>query len=142
MSEEIVSGSCLCGAVKFEIDLPTKWCGNCHCSMCRRAHGAPYVTWIGVEAEHFRLVAGEKELADYCSSAESRRSFCRVCGSPMLFRSTRWAGEVHVARACIPGDIDKGVQAHVFFSDRAGWVHDDPGDGLMRMGGQSGMEPL
>ncbi len=52
-----VEGGCFCAAVRFSIDLPSKWCAHCHCSMCRRIHGAGYVTWVGVNSEHFRLLA-------------------------------------------------------------------------------------
>ncbi len=134
-----VRGGCLCGAVAFEIDLPTKWCAHCHCTMCRRAHGAPYVTWVGVPRDRFRLVEGET-LVRYASSPPAKRSFCATCGSPLLFESTRWADEVHVARAAIPGAIDREPQAHVFFSDRADWVHIS--DALPRRGGATGTEPL
>ena len=68
MSERVAKGQCLCGAVQFEFDLPAKWCANCHCSMCRRAHGAPFVTWVGVEGDRFRLVAGEPELGSPVSA--------------------------------------------------------------------------
>ena len=107
--------------------------------MCRRAHGAAYVTWVGVPRGQFRMIAGEA-LQRYRSSEAATRGFCGKCGSMMLFESTRWADEVHVARAAIPGAIDREPQAHVFFSDRAEWVHvEDP---LPRKGGASGVEPL
>jgi hypothetical protein len=136
VSEAWVPGGCLCGA--FEVALPSKWCASCHCSMCRRAHGAPYVTWVGFAAGQLRVVEGE--LARYRSSEEATRGFCGRCGSPLTFESTRWAGEVHVARAAIPGAIDRQPQAHVFVSDQADWVtiHDD----LPKRGGKSGTEPL
>ena len=141
MPQDTVSGGCLCGAVKFEIDLPTKWCANCHCSMCRRAHGAAYVTWVGVDADRFRVVAGDDQLARHHSSDDAWRSFCRTCGSTLLFESTRWAGEVHITRSSIEGEIDRDIQVHAFFDDRAVW-HSEPADGLPRLGGKTGTEPL
>src|SRR5207249_1206364 len=59
MSEENVLGSCFCGAVRFSVRLPTIFCGHCHCSMCRRSHGAGYVTWLAVPRGQFELEAGE-----------------------------------------------------------------------------------
>ena len=44
-------GSCLCGEVGFVAALPSKWVAHCHCSRCRRAHGAPFVTWAGFSAD-------------------------------------------------------------------------------------------
>jgi len=136
----MVTGGCLCGAVRFELTLPSKWVAHCHCSMCRRAHGAPFVTWVGVERDRFRVVAGDADLARYRSSPPATRSFCGRCGSPLLFESERWPGEVHIARASIPGAIDREPVAHVFYSDRADWIaiHDE----LPRRGGATGTEPL
>jgi hypothetical protein len=107
--------------------------------MCRRAHGAPFVTWVGVPRDGFRLLQQEA-LARYASSPDAVRSFCRICGSTMLFESKRWADEVHIARAAIPGAIDRAPQAHVFFSDRADWAH--VSDDLPRRGGPTGTAPL
>ena len=76
-----VPGSCLCGAVRFEIDLPVLFCAHCHCSMCRRAHGAGYVTWIGVPYDRFRIREGTDTLVRYRSSDHGTRSFCGSCGS-------------------------------------------------------------
>jgi len=133
-------GSCSCGAVKFEIALPTKWIAHCHCSMCRRAHGAPFVTWVGVDAAAFRVTGGGESLGRHRSSPEATRSFCTTCGSPLFFESSRWPGEIHIARAAFASELDKAPLAHVFFSDKAPWV--DVRDDLPRRGGPTGVEPL
>ena len=139
MSESVVTGRCLCGAVRFEVELPSKWCAHCHCSMCRRAHGAGFVTWVGFARERVRVTAGEA-LGRYQSSAPAMRSFCTRCGSPLLFESERWADEVHVALAALDGPIDRAPAGHVFYSDRVDWIH--LGDDLPRRGGATGTEPL
>ena len=117
-----VHGGCLCGAVRFEAELPSKWCAHCHCSMCRRAHGAGYVTWVGFDGSQFRLLQGDDRLAWYASSPGARRGFCRDCGSTMLFESERWAGETHVALACIDEAIDRQPQANVFYDAHVDWM--------------------
>jgi hypothetical protein len=140
MSNQEVTGQCLCGAVRFAITLPTKWCAHCHCSMCRRAHGAAFVTFCGVPSDRFRVVAGADELIRYRSSETATRSFCGRCGSTLLFEGERWPGEVHVVRANIDGEIDRAPQAHAYFDKRVGWV--ELGDHLPRLGGPNGNEPL
>lgn len=139
MPEAHCIARCLCGAVELELTLPSLWCAHCHCSMCRRAHGAPFVTWVGFPEASVRVLKAEA-LRRYASSADAARSFCGACGTPMLFESTRWAGEVHVARACIEGELDREPRAHVFVSDKAPWVH--LGDDLPLFGGISGTERL
>jgi hypothetical protein len=137
---ERVSGACLCGAVAFAIDLPTLWVAHCHCSMCRRAHGAPFVTWASVPPAQLHLLSGEQDLERFRSSAEATRSFCRRCGTSLFFESRRWPGEIHIARASIPGELDREPRVHAFFSDKASWV--TVADGLPRRGGPTGVEPL
>ena len=129
---DTVTGRCLCGAVEFELRLPSKWCAHCHCSMCRRAHGAGYVTWAGFESDHFILNKGDHHLKWYESSPGARRGFCGTCGSTMLFESERWAGETHVALACIEGPIDREPAAHAFFDAHVHWM---PIDDLKKIRG-------
>jgi len=116
-----INGGCLCGAVRFTVTLPSKWCAHCHCSMCRRAHGAGFVTWFGVDSEYFKLTQGG-QLQWYVSSPGARRGFCRVCGSSMLFESSRWSGETHIALACVDGRIDRAPQANVFWDSHVDWM--------------------
>ncbi|UCE86829.1 MAG: GFA family protein [Deltaproteobacteria bacterium] len=133
-------GRCLCGAVGFEFALPTLFCGHCHCSMCRRSHGAAYVTWVGVARAGFRWLRGADALIRYPSSDHGTRSFCGRCGSSLLFESTRRPEVVDVVLANVEGRIDRPPQLHVHFDDRADWTL--VGDALPRLGGPTGMEPL
>ena len=135
-----VPGSCFCGAVKFEVTLPTLSCAHCHCTMCRRVHGAGYVTWIAVPYTQFRMVSGQEHLAVHHSSDHGRRSFCDVCSSSLFCESTRRPNHIDIVLANLSGKIDRDPQAHYYFSDRADWVK--VGDDLPRFGGKTGTEPL
>ena len=117
-----VSGSCFCGAVRFHFELPSKWCAHCHCSMCRKVHGAGYVTWVGFESPHFQLERGENELTWFESSTGASRGFCSACSSSMFFKSERWAGELHVALGCLDEPIDRQPQAHAFHDSHVDWM--------------------
>ena len=120
--EKQVNGSCLCGAIGFQAGLPSKWCAHCHCSMCRKAHGAGYVTWVGFETDQVSFVQGENELKWYESSPGAQRGFCPHCGSTLFFRSERWAGELHITLGNINDPIDRQPQANVFFDKHVNWV--------------------
>ena len=134
-----VQGSCLCGAVHFEATLPSRFCAHCHCSNCRRAHGAAFVTWVGFRNEQLQLVAGRNRMVDYRTETDATRSFCSCCGTTLFYRGPRWSGEIHVARANIDGEIDRHPSSHVYVDHRASWwsVSDD----LPQYGGESGTEP-
>ena len=139
-SRRAVPGGCLCGAVRFEIELPTVFCGHCHCSMCRRAHGASFVTWIVVPHERFRLVAGAERLVRYRSSEHGTRTFCAACGSTLFCESTHQPAVIDIVRANLEGEIDRAPEAHFYFDDRASWTA--VADDLPRFGGKTGLEPL
>jgi hypothetical protein len=135
-----VPGSCLCGAVRFEVKPPTLVCVHCHCTMCRRSHGAGYVTWFSLPKVQCRVTAGEAELSRHRSSDHGVRSFCRRCGSSLFFETSEREGDVDVVLANMHAAIDREPQLHVFFDDRVDWV--EVNDSLPRLGGATGMEPI
>ena len=139
-SEQTIQGQCLCGGVKFEADLPAKWCAHCHCTFCRRAHGAPFVTWAGFAEERVRMLAGEDLLVNFKATPQATRSFCRACGGQIFFQGDRWPGEIHIARALLEETADLRPTAHSYFSDKASWM--EVPDSLPKRGGESGIEPL
>ncbi|NNE04835.1 MAG: GFA family protein [Xanthomonadales bacterium] len=123
MSEaKTASGSCFCKAVQFHFTLPSKWCAHCHCSMCRKVHGAGYVTWVGFESDRFTLDSGQQHLKWFESSPGASRGFCSHCGSSMFFRSQRWAGELHVALGCMDDPVGRTPQAHAFHDSHVNWM--------------------
>lgn len=117
-----VPGACLCGAVRFEVDLPTRFCVHCHCSMCRRSHGAAFVTWFGVPKARFRLREGESALAVYRSSDHGTRSFCSRCGSSLFCALDHDPDTIDITLASMLGPIDRSPEAHVFFDTHVGWI--------------------
>jgi hypothetical protein len=136
----VVSGACLCGRVRFEASMPSLFCAHCHCSICRRSHGAGFVTWFALPRAQLRITEGESELVRYQSSEHGTRSFCGRCGSSLFFESTLGGDRVDIALANMEGPIDREPQLHAFFDCRAEWV--TVGDSLPRLGGKSGVEPL
>jgi hypothetical protein len=108
--------------VRYRIGLPALWVAHCHCSMCRRAQGAGFVTWVGTAEGGFALESGAEVLRRYQSSAEGTRSFCGRCGSPLFFQSSRWPGEVHVTLASLDDPSGLEPQAHAYWKSRAPWA--------------------
>ena len=123
-------GGCLCGAVRFTATLPSKWVAHCHCTLCQRAHGAAFVTWIGFEAGQVQVTASDAALKWFASPAGGERAFCARCGSSLFFRSTQWPGELHVARALVTDPVDREPQGHVYYDTHVSWV--ELGDDLPR----------
>jgi hypothetical protein len=135
-----VSGGCLCGAIRFTVTLPTLFCGHCHCGMCRRNHGAAYVTWFAVLRPQLSLDSGADRLTRYQSSSHGSRSFCSRCGSSLFCVSSRHPDVIDVPLANMDGPIDRLPESHIYFDDRVSWV--TLADELPRLGGPSGLEPV
>lgn len=81
----VLDGSCLCGAVRFEVRGAPEELVHCHCRMCQKAHGAAYASFALVRHEDFVLLAGDDKLVRYRSSDAATRTFCAACGSALQF---------------------------------------------------------
>lgn len=139
MSDKKVPGGCFCGSVQFTIELPTLWCGHCHCSMCRRPHGAPFVTWTAVPPERLEITAGEDQLKRFeCGPPDGVRMFCNICGSQLFCQIEE--SEIDIAVAALHEPIDRMPEEHYYYDSRADWV--EVNDDLPKLGGADGMQPL
>ena len=132
-----VQGSCLCGEVRFVARLPSRFCAHCHCSNCRRAHGAAFVTWAGFLREQVEVRS--EALVRYRTDTGATRSFCRNCGTTLFYEGPRWEGEIHVVRSNIDDEIDRAPSGHVYVDHRAPWW--EITDSLKQYGGETGSEP-
>jgi hypothetical protein len=84
----MITGSCLCGRVRFEIAGAVGPFELCHCSRCRKASGSAFTAMLGVQTRDFRFVQGRDLVATYEAPLLEapppyRTSFCRRCGSPV-----------------------------------------------------------
>lgn len=75
----MIEGGCFCKRIRYVIEEGSYLCANCHCTMCRRVHAAPFVTWLVVPGERFRYTS---ELpVQFASSMDGTRYFCATCGT-------------------------------------------------------------
>ena len=79
-----MKGSCLCGAVQYEVDQLAMPISHCHCRTCRKAHAAAFASTAGVKREHFRWLRGKEAIRSFESSPGKLRHFCGVCGSHLM----------------------------------------------------------
>ncbi len=80
-TEQVLEGSCHCGRVRYRAVAPFGEMTNCHCTDCRKSHGAAFATYIEVPRERFSYVQGEGELHSFQAESGLQRYFCRNCGS-------------------------------------------------------------
>lgn len=121
----MIRGSCLCGAVRFEID-EVRTLTHCHCVNCRKLTGAAFATYAHVEADKFRFVAGEDMTVAYESAPGSFRHRCKTCGCLTPDKAS-YLPTVSIPAGLLDDDPDVRPRLHVFTSSRAPWwtIQDD-----------------
>ena len=119
-------GSCLCGQVRFEVDAFEPLLSNCHCSMCRKFHGAAYGTLAEARQEHFRWTAGEELLKGFTADNGTTRRFCSNCGSSLTFASPLADPDlVEIALGCFDDEVPVEPDVHIFVGSGASWARPD-----------------
>ena len=126
-----VRGTCLCGGVKFEINGPLLRPLNCHCSLCRKQHGAAFRSRARVRRSDFKWIRGEELVTYYEATPGYRRGFCRVCGSPILNRAEAHSrvaeshpqslDEFGIALGTLDDDPGIRPESHIFVGSKAPW---------------------
>ena len=123
----MLTGGCLCGAVRYAAGGTPFHPTLCHCTDCRRATGAPIVGWFSVRPSDLVFTAGEPRF--YASSPGRRRGFCATCGTPILYRHEE-LDEVDVTTCSLDDPAALPPADHTFTRSRLPWV--ELADGLPR----------
>lgn len=115
-----MKGSCACGGVQYELTDRFLVANHCHCSTCRKVHGAAFGTFGHAKAEAFRWLQGEELLTGYRSSEGNVRNFCRVCGSnlPSVFPEMNY---VRVPLATLDDDSQTQPACHLYVKSKVPW---------------------
>jgi hypothetical protein len=115
----LLAGRCACGTVEFEVADAFRYAANCHCSDCRRATGAAFKPFAGIERERLRVTRGADWLLvlGEPSACDMR---CAACGS-LLYSVVRDGEWVHVAMGSLSDAPSVRPSAHIFVGSKAPW---------------------
>lgn len=116
-----ISGGCLCGRVKYEIENAFERFFLCHCAQCRKITGSAYASNLFGKAASYRTVEGADfiTLFDYPDRG-FRKCFCRVCGSGLPHDSSTPGVKVVPAGSLNEEPVIEGV-AHIFDAETPDW---------------------
>ena len=114
----MLNGSCLCGGVTYKISEPLENFTHCHCSMCRKVHGAMFGSYLRTKQVEF--IQGENLIANYESSKGFLRCFCSQCGS-VLPEQLESADFNFVPAGGLDDDVSISPEKHIFASSKATW---------------------
>lgn len=127
MSEETKEyiGGCFCGNIRYRALGEPLGVTHCHCSMCRRTCGAPFVTWVTFIRETFSFTSGVPSR--FKSSDQVERSFCNCCGTALTFEETSRPDQVEVTVGSLEQPNDLSPEDHIWTSSRLRWLHMNDG---------------
>jgi hypothetical protein len=131
VAEHPLTGGCLCGGVRFEIDRPLVHAGYCHCTRCQRRTGTAASVQARIQPGSLRIVSGELLLREYKPDDGWAKVFCGECGSSLWSRSPDDPGVFGVRLGSF--DDDPGVRPSYrqYVAYAAVW-EPIPDDGLPR----------
>ena len=114
------AGSCLCKTITFTVTGFSDRVANCHCSMCRKFHGAAFGTLVAVDG--LTWLTGLESLQDYAAANGTVRSFCVRCGASLGFRESG-AGieQIELAIAAFDDALPVVVDAQIYTRYKANW---------------------
>jgi hypothetical protein len=124
-----IPGSCLCGGVRFEVELPFTDANYCHCSRCRKHSGAEAGVQARVPRERFRLLAGEELIRVYEPEGGAVKAFCSECGSSLFGRTWPHGDEISIRMGTLDDDPEFRPEFRTFVDSKAPWS-EIPADGI------------
>ncbi len=117
-------GSCLCGAVTFEVAQPLSPADACHCSQCRKQSGH---YWASTDvAKEAVSIEGKEKISWYQTSEKVRRGFCATCGSFLFWEPIK--GEtIAIAAGAFAEPTGLSLHCHIFVADKGDYYEIDDG---------------
>ncbi|MEP2782677.1 MAG: GFA family protein [Pseudoruegeria sp.] len=117
-------GSCLCGAVTYEVKGEMRPVSACHCGQCRKTSGH---YWAATQVPDDALILTNKSgLTWFKSSDWAERGFCNQCGSSLFWRMPS-EGKTSIAAGSLDDSADLSIDKHIFVADKGGYYDIEAG---------------
>ena len=122
MSSEPIAGSCLCGAIKFEVKPPFAAFRYCHCGRCQKASGSAHAANMLVPEAQFRWLAGESLVKRFDMPGAKRFAvwFCPQCGTRMPHK-IKTTENMLIPAGVLDGDPGMRPENSIFWKSKAAW---------------------
>ena len=117
----MIEGSCLCGSIKYEVEIIPDKIFNCHCQFCRKAHGADYVSLALVKASTLTIDDQNSHLTEHLNDIGGYRAFCSNCGTRMMNYASDKNMYCAITLSTIDSPFDLRPIAHVNTESKAKW---------------------
>ena len=127
MADLPLTGGCLCGGVRFEIDQPLVSASYCHCTRCQRRTGTAASAQGRIAPGSLRIVRGEELVRFYEPPDGFSKAFCTNCGGALFSRAPNAEDLSGVRLGALDGDPGIRPQHRQFVAYAAVWepISDD-----------------
>lgn len=121
-TNRMLKGSCLCGAVAYEVEDAFRYALNCHCTDCRKATGAAFKPIAGIEVEKLSITSGVDTVLRYGgdSPEDSYDIHCGKCGS-LLYSIVQKGTRANVSLGTLTDAPSIRPTMHIFVGSKAPW---------------------
>jgi hypothetical protein len=126
-----MTGRCLCGAVRFEVDGDFDRITQCHCESCKKLSGGVGTVNGRVRSEAIRVVEGAEHVRMYQPNEGTAKTFCSVCGSNLFGGGWPQSEFASVRLSTLDDPPQRKPQFHIFVRSIAAW-ETLPDDGAER----------
>ena len=126
-----LTGACMCGGVRYELDAPPEYAGYCHCTRCQRRTGGAASISARVRRGSFRVTEGEDLVTVFRPEEGFEKAFCSECGSALFSRHRDDPEVISVRMGTFDGDPGVRPSYRQFVAYAAPW-EPIPDDGLPR----------
>ncbi|WP_020397151.1 GFA family protein [Thiolinea disciformis] len=135
---KIITGGCICGAVRYEIHGPLRQIVACHCEQCRRFSGH-FVAATATRKRYFQYLKRDG-LKWYSYQSGLRQGFCQDCGSSLFFED-EYGDRISIAAGSLDEAQGLTIAAHIFAAEAGDYYHLDPNVPVSQAGDHSVVLP-
>ena len=122
MKSSKLTGSCLCGAVKYSVTTEVKKFYFCHCEQCRKITSSSFASNILAKPSKVTWLSGSDKVKrfDYPSDKSYTKVFCKECGSGLPFLNESETN-LFIPAGSLDSEINAIPNYNIYWDDKASW---------------------
>ncbi len=117
----MLTGGCLCGAIRYQVSAAPFDADYCHCVQCQKSSGAVFQAWMDFKLAQVSWLAGA--VTEYASSDNVLRGFCAQCGCTMSYRDRRYPDYYTLTIASLDKPNLVKPNYHIYTQNQLSWLN-------------------
>ena len=126
-SAGLITGGCLCGALRYEATSAPKYAGYCFCADCRKASGSAFIGFMGFSPDQIAVTGETRRHSSPAANGNTAvRNYCAACGS-LVFGGGHDLSGVNVYAGSLDDPAQFVPRIAIFTRDKPHWADIPPG---------------